>query len=445
MTPEPTVIVIEGTKGEQGEKGEQGNLGVALPSGTALFETSLQAPITSTAVTMTVRANSVSGGNTLTGYQCFTIDEGSAQAEFVCGTISGTTISSMTRGVDPITATSTNSALQFAHRRGANVKITDFPLIQVMRNIINGGESFPNALTFDGKLTYSSAPSITGTLDIITKDYADAIANQGAATATEAVGGIVELATAIEAASSTDNGVTRPMVLQSKYATTSPDTTTSPLIVMAEVGGKIKQAWLNLTEAFTWTGAHIFSSNVTIGGTLGVTGTSTLATTTISKLTVSTPVAGTDATNKTYVDGIFIGASASDSLQESADTERTKTEDGSTWEKKKEIVAPLTGIYRVKFDLKQSLQGAGGYSSAGRVYRNGTGIGTIRESSANSYVTYSEDLYYNTSDLIQVYVQAQYSGSGGGANTVNIENFRIYFDYGSIAIGDLNMTTFKTD
>lgn len=268
MTPEPTVIVIEGTQGEQGEKGEQGNLGVALPSGTALFETSLQAPITSTAVTMTVRANSVSGGNTLTGYQCFTIDEGSAQAEFVCGTISGTTVSSMTRGVDPITATSTNSALQFAHRRGANVKITDFPLIQVMRNIINGGESFPNALTFDSKLTYSSAPSFTNALDITTKAYADAIANQGAATSTEAVGGISELATQAEMASSTDFGTDSPHVMQSKYATSTPyGTTASGLYaVVSKINGKIDQLWLDLTEDIDFLGNVTVPADNTAGG-----------------------------------------------------------------------------------------------------------------------------------------------------------------------------------
>lgn len=305
LTPEPQVIV--GPQGERGEQGEQGILGVSIPSGTALFETSLQAPITKTATAMTLKSGSVSGGNTLSGYQCFTIDEGSAQAEFVCGTVSGTAVSSMIRGVDPITATSTNSTLQFAHRRGANVKITDFPLIQVMRNIINGNENFPNALTFDGKLTYSTTPSITNVLDIITKDYADAIANQGAATATADVAGIAEEATAIEAASSTTYGATRPLFLTTDYATTSPDTTTSPLIVMAKVGGKIKQAWLDLTADWTFSG--LFTA----------TGTSTLATTTVTQLTVSgdiyndtnlvSLVASTTMTGATLPQPVYIATS----------------------------------------------------------------------------------------------------------------------------------------
>lgn len=60
--------------------------------------------------------------------------------ECVCGTVSGTTVSSFTRGIDPVTATTTNATGQFAHRKGANVKITDFPIIQRLRQLANGSE-----------------------------------------------------------------------------------------------------------------------------------------------------------------------------------------------------------------------------------------------------------------------------------------------------------------
>jgi hypothetical protein len=36
---------------------------------------------------MTLAANSARGGSTLSGYQCFMIDEGRTDAEYVCGTI----------------------------------------------------------------------------------------------------------------------------------------------------------------------------------------------------------------------------------------------------------------------------------------------------------------------------------------------------------------------
>src|SRR4051794_33818528 len=94
---------------------------VTLPQGPAVFETSLQSRISSTDTSMTLVANSVRGGSSLSGYQCFTIDEGRTDAEFVCGSISGTSVTSLERGIDPLTGTSSNSSLKFAHRVGANV------------------------------------------------------------------------------------------------------------------------------------------------------------------------------------------------------------------------------------------------------------------------------------------------------------------------------------
>ena len=52
------------------------SLGASLPSGTAVFETSLASRINSTETSLTLVANRVRGGGTLSGHQCFTIDEG---------------------------------------------------------------------------------------------------------------------------------------------------------------------------------------------------------------------------------------------------------------------------------------------------------------------------------------------------------------------------------
>jgi hypothetical protein len=43
--------------------------------------------------------------------------------ECVCGTVSGTTVSSFTRGIDPVTATTTNATVQFAHCKGAKSRL----------------------------------------------------------------------------------------------------------------------------------------------------------------------------------------------------------------------------------------------------------------------------------------------------------------------------------
>jgi hypothetical protein len=49
---------------------------VSLPGGEALFETSLQDRITSSDTSMTLAANSLHGSPSISGYHCFTIDEG---------------------------------------------------------------------------------------------------------------------------------------------------------------------------------------------------------------------------------------------------------------------------------------------------------------------------------------------------------------------------------
>lgn len=141
--------------------------GATLPQGAAVFETSLQSPITSAATSMTLTANSVRGGSALSGYNCFTVDEGSAQAEYICGTVSGTTVSSLTRGVDPLTATTTTTSLKFAHRRGANVKITNFPLLQIIRNQLNGNDTFSNIISYASNQTFSSSTQL------VSKKYVD--------------------------------------------------------------------------------------------------------------------------------------------------------------------------------------------------------------------------------------------------------------------------------
>ena len=123
-------------------------VGVPLPDAVALFETSLAAPITASANSFTLTSNSVRGGGTLSLFNCFTIDEGSAQAEFVCGTVSGTSVTGVTRGLSPSDGTTEVNALKFSHRRGASVKITNFPLIQRLKSQNSGSATFENVLSY---------------------------------------------------------------------------------------------------------------------------------------------------------------------------------------------------------------------------------------------------------------------------------------------------------
>ncbi len=151
-------------------------VGAALPQATGVFETSLAAPITSTATSMTLTANAVRGGGAVAGYTCFTVDEGTAQAEVICGTVSSTAVTSLTRGVSYADGTTSVAANKFAHRRGANVKITDFPVIQILKAQNNGDETFPNPLTYDTGI------GPVDNSDLTDKEYVLSVVNGGTVT-----------------------------------------------------------------------------------------------------------------------------------------------------------------------------------------------------------------------------------------------------------------------
>ena len=144
------------------------NVGASIPQAPALFETSLNAAIGTGDTTMTLVSNSLRGGLSLSGYSCFTLDQGLSNVEYVCGIASSTNVTSLTRGIDPITGITTVTALKQSHRRGANVKITDYPILGILSSAASGITGYTNALFYD------SAPSFSTSTQIVTKGYVDA-------------------------------------------------------------------------------------------------------------------------------------------------------------------------------------------------------------------------------------------------------------------------------
>lgn len=108
---------------------------------------------------------------------------------------------------------------------------------------------------------------------------------------------------------------------------------------------------------------------------------------------------------------------ASENLKTSADTAGSSS--STTYEKKKEITVNYSGTITVKFDI----QADGGAASYGRVYINGTAVGTEQTTSSSaSYTTFSEDFTVSNGDKIQLYVHCT------GGYTMSFKNFRIYCD-----------------
>lgn len=183
------------------------------------------------------------------------------------------TLTGLARGIEPISPYTASTTLRFAHAGGTTLILSNDPAFQAEVARRRNDESILGLWTFSSTTIPILDAAVTATTSeqFATKRYVDNVAVQGSATSSEAVGGIVELATALEQASTTDLGVNQPTVLQSKYATSSPDaacdssgTAGALCNIIATNAGKLKQAWLDLTENFTWSGIHTFNATTTI-------------------------------------------------------------------------------------------------------------------------------------------------------------------------------------
>ena len=152
-----------------------GGIGVDIPEGVAGFTSSLQSSVSTTDTSMTLVSGTDFSGDNLTGTIGFTIDEGNANEEHVICTASGTALTSCSRGLDPVTLTST-AALKKSHRRGATVKITNFPLLQRLKRLANGQEEFPNVLLYETDVATSSFSS---DYELVSKGYVDSVVTGG--------------------------------------------------------------------------------------------------------------------------------------------------------------------------------------------------------------------------------------------------------------------------
>lgn len=164
------------------------------------------------------------------------------------------------------------------------------------------------------------------------------------------------------------------------------------------------------------------STVVRTSGDQTVNGIKTLGS--IPVLPASDPTTDNQAVRKAYVDGLNIGAVASDTLKQSADTERNSGSNNTTMTLVKSIRVNLFGTFRIKFDLHSDAT----YGGSANIYRNGVAYGTERNKNDVNYQTYSEDLMFTSTDKIELYCKA----SPGGTGIAYIRNFRIYYDRGAI-------------
>lgn len=241
----------------------------ALPNQSALVDTYLATGISASATEMTLANGTTRDGAALSGYYCFTVDVNTPTVEYVCGAAVAGAISNLSRGLKPGDPTATSSSLAYSHRRLASVQVTDFPFNQLVQRMLNGINALGGLLYY----TSSSTPEIlaSSTAVLVTKGYVDdrAFSAAGAINATTVAKGLVELATQVEAASSTATGSTgASLTLTADLATSTYNSATAPLrLVMTQNSGKIDNSFISTSTLYS-------SSGLTIGGASNIASTS---------------------------------------------------------------------------------------------------------------------------------------------------------------------------
>lgn len=254
------------------------NLGSTVPITPAIFETSLASPIGASDTSMTLSSATLLDGTTLSGYVCFTLDSGQPNLEYVCGTASSTSITSMTRGINPLNGTSSVTALKYTHRRGANVKITDYPALSIVGRIVNGIDTFPTTVKYDSSV--SNANIQADNRNLVNYGLLAATVIAGGIPASDSTAGIVKLSTA---AASTTN----PIVVGDNDVRIPTSAQSAALAGTSGTGASSTNKFVDNND----TNYSISSSTVVRRNAAG-------------RAEITSPTTGNEIANKTYVDGV---------------------------------------------------------------------------------------------------------------------------------------------
>ena len=247
-----------------------------------------------------------------------TVEPGSSsKKEFVSftgitqdGSSAEATLTGVIRGLAFVSPYTASTTFQLSHSGGSTLIFSNPPQVYNRLAVKDNDETITGTYTFNELMTLDTYEAPTTNAQFAPKKYVDDVTNQGASTSSETVAGIVEIATRAEIASTTKRtGTTAKLVLTTEYATTSM-TNANYWIPMTDSDGKLDQSFYDLTEAYTWTGKHIFANasttaNLDVGALSTFTGTSTF--TVLPTLQALDPYKDNQPARKKYVDDNEIG------------------------------------------------------------------------------------------------------------------------------------------
>lgn len=129
-------------------------LGANIPTVIAVYTDSLASRISNTASSFVLVRGTDKQSRNLSGFYGFVMDEGTTSEEFVTANCVATACTIVARGIDVVDGETPVTALKFEHRRGATVKISNFPQLALLSRILSGLESASSTFMFgDGTTT----------------------------------------------------------------------------------------------------------------------------------------------------------------------------------------------------------------------------------------------------------------------------------------------------
>ena len=249
-------------------------------SQTTITLTKFQIPNTTTGVTMTDFGD--------VGYM--TLEPGRTKREFISFTgitqnAGGTaTLTGVSRGLSPVAPYTASTTQQQSHSGGIQIIVSNPPQLYNRAAFKDNDESVTGQWDFAS----TSIPAMDAYLaptddeDFAAKKYVDDTAASGAADGTETVKGLVELAVGAEAAATTLSGGAARLVLPTAISTSTGAVSGGPWVPITSSAGKLAQLFLDLTEAFAFSGNNTFAGTSIFNGTVTANSTTALATTTVS-------------------------------------------------------------------------------------------------------------------------------------------------------------------
>lgn len=217
-------------------------------------------------------------------------------------------LTGVTRGLSFVAPYTASTTLQKSHSGGSTFIISDTPQFYDNFASKNNEENINKVWIFDAdRLPITDADvNATSSTQFVTLGQLTSVTNQGAATSSETVAGIIEQATLAETGAGTAFDADNPHAINSENATSTISAGGAPgigFVPTSEADGKLNQEWTDKSEAYTWTGQHNFDAATTTITSATTTFDGTLANVSIGTSTPTVQKGGLSITGDLFLSG----------------------------------------------------------------------------------------------------------------------------------------------